>query len=218
MPLRFPPAQPEPLNRGATQAQIQRFHAAHQAWYVGTALREYARTLHTESRYYLPDDLSILSSPRYDSPSYGRRLAANGTPSSMDEICSWIDREARTVRPIAQGYLRLRDDLPVVATVVWRRHVDLWTIEEIAHAQHLSERTVLRYLGVAHLRLLAGMEYASGAKITARRLYRRADYAEAAVHRANGEFKGTPAANELAESGVVVIEKPRLRARRVRKS
>lgn len=216
MPLRFPPAQPDPLPRGATVAQMQRFTAAYQAWLVGTALREYAKTLHTQSRNYIPDDLSLLPSPRYDSPSGGRRLNENGTPASMDEICAWIDREARTVRPIATGYHRLRDDLPRVASVVWLRHVDLCTIEEIAVREGLSQRTVLRYLGVAHLRLTAGMEYASGAKRTARRLYRKADTAEAQVHRA-GNFEGAPGADELAESGLVVIERPRLRRVRVRK-
>lgn len=217
MPLRFPPDRPEDLPRGATQAQIQRFHAAYQAWYVGNALREYAKTLHTLSRHQIADELSLMSSPRYDQPSAGRRLAENGTPASMDEICSWIDHEARTVAPIARGYLRLKDDLPKIADVVWKRHVYLFTIEEIAAKNRISERTVLRYLGVAHLRLLAQIEYASGAKVTARRLYRHADQAEARVHRVDGEFTGTPSAEELATSGIVIIEKPRPRARRVRK-
>lgn len=218
MPLRFPPSQPEPPERGATRAQILRYQAAIQSYAIGTALREYARTLHTDSRYAIPDDLTILPSPRYDAPSFGRRLAANGTPVSMEDICAYIDRQARTVAPVAHAYQRLHADLPEVAQVVWRRHVDLWTIDEIATAYRISKRTVLRYLRIAHLRLKANMDFAAGAVITGRKNYHRAEHAEAQLYRDEqaGKLSDAPTPEEVAESGIVIVDTPKKRGRRPR--
>jgi len=217
LPLRFPPGQPEPLDRGATQAQFRRYQAAIQAYAIGTALREYAKTLHTDSRYHIPDDLSLLSSPRYDSPNFGRRLAQNGTPVSMEEICAYIDRQARTVAPISSGYKKLCLDLPEVARVLWLRHVMLWTVDEVAAECRISKRTVLRYLRIGHLRLKASMDFASGAKVTGRKNFYRAEHAEAQFYR-SGEagVSGEPTADEMADSGVVIADPPKKRGRRPR--
>lgn len=218
MPLRFPPNQPEPPERGATHAQVLRYHSAIQAYAIGVALREYAKTLHATSRHDIPDDVTILPSPRYDAPSMGRRLAANGAPVSMEDICAHIDREARTVAPVARGFQQLRSELPDIAHVVWLRHVNLWTIDEIATANGISKRTTLRYLRIAHLRLKAHMDFASGAKVTGRKNFYRAEHAEAQFYHDTqaGDLVGDPTPQELAESGVVVTDKPKKRGRRPR--
>lgn len=162
MPRRYPPPEPNVPPRGATRLQIQRYHAQLHAWLVGESLRSYAQELQRRMRD-IPDDLPFLSSPVLDSPG-GRRLAENGTPATMDSLCAWIDRQAVTVSTMKRALQDLRKDQPLHAHAIWLRHVDLATVPEIAAELQLSERTVLRYLGIANLRLFAALCQAAGTK------------------------------------------------------
>lgn len=206
MPHRFAPAEPEPLPRGATRAQIKRYETLMHAYLVGEALREYARYRATSSRYELHDALPFLSSPSLGEGSGTRKLAENGTPRSMDELCHWIDQQERLVSVMRHGYTRLQLDLPKHADLAWLRHVDLLTVQEIAAAKHISERTVIRYLGVANMYLMASLRKAGSSEWSrkdARKLYRAAEQQEARAWRDVGDVT----AAEVALAGLTEQEK-----------
>lgn len=198
MPHRFPPPEPDVLPRNPTRAQITRYQSRMNAWYVGQALRAYAETMKSHGRI-VSDDIPLLSSPSFEGGG-GRKLADNGTPSSMNAICHWIDRQNATVLPIKYAYRQLSRDLPVYARVAWLRHVRLHTIEEIATQENVTSRTVIRYLGVANLRLVAALRSAAGTKTgrtEARYLRDTADRLEAAAWR-GGDVPLTPSDEAFA--------------------
>ncbi|MGZ6281800.1 MAG: hypothetical protein ACXWQ5_00780 [Ktedonobacterales bacterium] len=201
MPHRFTPAEPEPLPRAPTRAQIKRHETLMHAYLVGEALREYARHLVLLSRRELADDLPCLSSPNLSDGGGARRLAENGTPRSMDELCHWIDRQAHVLSSIKGGYTRLQFELPKHAEIAWLRHVDLLTIEEIAAIKKISTRTVIRYLGVANLYLMVALRNGGGTETSrkqARKLRREAEHHEALAWADRGDVS----AEEVALAGI----------------
>lgn len=186
LPTRMPPPRPEPPRGRPSRAQVQRYYTALRTYYAGEALREYAASQRVNNWRVLPDELPYLNSPNLGGSGGGRRLAENGTPSSMNALCRWIDRQTQTVDSIHHAYGQLTRDLPVYARIAWLRHVNLLSIEEITVIERLHERTVVRYLGVANLRLMAALEQAAGTKTgrrTSRRLSSQADTLEAEAWR-----------------------------------
>lgn len=160
MPSRLPPNEPAPLKRGATPGQQRRYRQALHAWYVGNALREYDHSRSARGVSII-DDICLLPSPRFDGLGGGRKYAEDGTPRTMDEVCAAIDRQARIITPVGEAYLRLATEKPAVAQAAWRRHVHLLSVDEIATAQNVSTRTVIRMLGVANLYLMAALSSAT---------------------------------------------------------
>lgn len=195
MPLRFPPTEPTPPKRGSSPEQQKRYRQALHAWFVGNALREYAESLTAKGRV-IADDISIMSSPRLDSIGGGKRYNENGTPRSMDDVCASIDRQARVVAPVGKSYKELQVQKPRVATVVWMRHVSLLSIEEIADACDISTRTVIRFLGVANLYLMAALSGKQENGKTARQLVTQAERLSASPEDADVN------AGELSLAGV----------------
>lgn len=182
----MPPARPEPPKGRPTRAQVQRYYTALRTYYVGEALREYAQTLRVHDWRDVPDEIPYLSSPNLGASGGGRRLADNGTPSSMNALCQWIDHQTKTIDPIRYAYRQLSRDLPAYARIAWIRHVNLYDIDSIAAQEKLHKRTVLKYLEVANLRLAAALEQSAGTKTgrhESRRLSALADTLEAEVWR-----------------------------------